>query len=75
MKLRFCWKIANFQADSKKNPEMIEFKEQKRNVLIELIDVLEDNEAVDILLNQEILAESMIMISKNVYRTFANKSK
>lgn len=54
---------------------MIEFKEEKRNVLIELIDVLDDPEAVDTLLNQEILAESMVMISKNVYRTFSNKSK
>lgn len=75
LKLRYCWKIANFQADAKKEPENQEFKESKRNVLIELIDVLEDNEAVDYLLNQEILSESMQMISKNVYRTFTNKSK
>ena len=75
LKLRFCWRIANFQADAKKNPEMIEFKEEKRNILIELIDVLDDPEAVDTLLTQDILAESMIMISKNVYRTFSNKSK
>lgn len=75
MKLRFCWKIANFQADTKKNPEEVEFREQKRNILIELIDILDNNEASSLLLNQETLAESMIMISKNVYRTFTNKSK
>ena len=75
LKLRFCWRIANFQADSKKSPEQVEFREQKRNTLIELIDILDDNEASEYLLNQEIVAESMIMVSKNVYRTFSNKSK
>ena len=31
---------------------MIEFKEQKREVMIELIDVLDDSQAVDILLTE-----------------------
>ena len=74
LKLKFCWKIANFQADSKKNPEQIEFRDKKREILIELIDILDDNEADNYLLNADILAESMEMISKNVYRTFTNKS-
>lgn len=53
---------------------MIEFKEAKRNILIELIDILDDSEAPETLLNEEVLQESMQMISKNVYRTFTNKA-
>jgi hypothetical protein len=41
---------------------MIEFKEQKREVMIELIDVLDDSQAVDILLTEDILKASMVMI-------------
>lgn len=41
---------------------MIEFKEQKREVMIELIDVLDDSQAVDILLTEDILKSSMVMI-------------
>lgn len=42
--------------------------------MIELIDVLDDSDAIDYLLNEEILKESMVMITKNVYRTFTNKN-
>jgi hypothetical protein len=41
---------------------MIEFKEQKREVMIELIDVLDDSQAVDILLTEDLLKASMVMI-------------
>ena len=51
LKLRFCWKIANFASDAKKSPENTEFKEKKRETLIEMIDVLDDNEAHEYLLN------------------------
>jgi hypothetical protein len=51
LKLKFCYKAANFQTEAKKNPEHSEFKEKKREVLIELIDVLDDNSASDYLLN------------------------
>lgn len=53
----------------------MEFRDQKRNTLIDLIDILDDNQASDYLLNEVTLAESMQMVSKNVYRTFSNKSK
>ena len=43
--------------------------------MIELIDVLDDQSAYENLLNVEILAESMGMIEKNIFRTFQNKSK
>lgn len=43
LKLLYCYNPANFQADSKKNPEQVEFKDKKRETLIELIDVLDDN--------------------------------
>ena len=75
LKLKFCHQVANFQADSKKQPEQVEFKDKKRETLIELIDILDDSEAYDTLLNESILKESMAMIAKNVYRTFSNKSK
>ena len=39
----YCYEQANFQADSKKNPEQQEFREKKRETLIELIDVLDEN--------------------------------
>jgi hypothetical protein len=48
----------------------VEFREKKREVLIELIDVLDESNAYDYLMNEDILRASMDMISKNVYRTF-----
>ena len=39
--MQFCYEAANFQADSKKNPEQVEFKEKKRETMIELIDILD----------------------------------
>ena len=75
LKLIYCHRIANFQAEQKKEPEEVDFRDKKREVLIELIDVLDESSAFDYLLNEDILQASMDMISKNVYRTFANKSK
>ena len=75
LKLKYCYPLANFQADSKKNPEQIEFRDKKKEVLIELIDVLDENQAYDHLLNKEILVDSIAMIEKNIFRTFQNKSK
>ena len=75
MKLKFCYTPANFHADSKKQPEQVEFREKKREVMIELIDILDDPNAVDNLLNEDILQCSIIMIEKNIFRTFSNKSK
>ena len=75
LKLMYCHKSSNFQADSKKNPELIEFRDKKRETLIELIDVLDDGHAHDELLSEDILRASMIMIERNIFRTFANKSK
>lgn len=44
--------------------------------MIELIDILDDGEiAEEYLHTEEILKSSMIMIEKNIFRTFANKSK
>jgi serine/threonine-protein phosphatase 2A regulatory subunit B' len=49
-------------------------RDKKREVLIELIDVLDDQDATHTLLTEEILEASMEMISRNVYRTFTNKN-
>ena len=43
LKLMYCYNPANFQADSKKDPEAVDFKDKKREILIELIDILDDN--------------------------------
>lgn len=55
MKLKYCYTPANFHADAKKQPEQIEFREKKREVMIELIDIMDDPNAVDYLLNEDIL--------------------
>ena len=43
--------------------------------MIEIIDVLEESEAVDTIINEKTLAESIKMISANLFRTFSNKGK
>ena len=44
--------------------------------MIELIDILDDGElAEEYLHNEDILRASIVMIEKNIFRTFANKSK
>lgn len=73
-KLLFCYRAANFQADSKKEPKEVEFKEKKREVLIELIDILDESPADELLHTEEILAASIEMIERNIFRTFANKN-
>lgn len=75
LKLKYCYPLANFQADSKKNPEQIDFRDKKKEVLIELIDILDETSAYDHLLTKEILVESIDMIERNIFRTFQNKSK
>jgi len=40
-----------------------------------VIDLLEEQEAPDYVINQKVLLEAMKMISANLFRTFANKSK
>lgn len=43
--------------------------------MIELIDILDDGEIAEEYLHKEdILRSSMIMIEKNIFRTFANKN-
>jgi len=39
-----------------------------------MIDVLDENEASDVLLNDKIVAEAFKMICSNLFRTFTNKS-
>mmetsp|Transcript_12771 Transcript_12771/g.21576 ORF Transcript_12771/g.21576 Transcript_12771/m.21576 type:complete len:252 (+) Transcript_12771:237-992(+) len=74
LKLIYCHKAANFQADSKKDPDLIEYRDKKRETLIELIDVLDDGNAHDELLKEEVLRLSMVMIERNIFRTFSNKN-
>jgi hypothetical protein len=38
--------------------------------MIELIDILDENQSVDSLHTEDILKASMIMIQKNIFRTF-----
>lgn len=70
----YCHKAANFNSDAKKHPEDAEFREKKRETLIELIDVLDEGSAGDLLLTEELLKESMVMIERNIFRTFTNKN-
>ena len=50
-------------------------KENKKECLIEIIDVLDESEAVDTIINEKTLAEAIKMISANLFRTFSNKGK
>lgn len=70
-KLKALYEIADF-SDQKKD---IDFKENKKECLIEVIDVIDDNEAVDTIINEKVLAEVIKMISANLFRTFSNKGK
>jgi len=70
-KLRACFDIADF-TDAKKDSE---FKENKKECLIELIDILDENEAPETIINEKVLIEAFKMIQANLFRTFSNKSK
>ena len=74
LKLLFCHRAASFQADSKKQPAEVEFRDAKREVLIELIDAMDELAADDILHTEEVLHAAMQMIEANIFRTFANKT-
>lgn len=58
--------------DAKKDTEV---KDEKKECLIELIDVLDENDAYDCLHTEQILKEAVVTIGANLFRTFANKSK
>lgn len=70
-KLKACHEIADF-GDSKKD---VDLKEAKKECLIEVIDLLDEHEAPDYVINEKVVTEGMKMISANLFRTFANKSK
>jgi hypothetical protein len=71
-KLRACYRAADF-SDSKKD---LEFKEQKKETMIDLIDTLDDtNLAPQYLFNEPILKEVIKLVETNIFRTFTNKSK
>lgn len=53
----------------------IDLKDLKKECLIELIDQIDNYDAVDYILNETVLSESMKTIAANLFRTFANKSK
>ena len=69
--MKACHTIADF-SDSKKD---LELKESKKETLIEIIDLLDEQEAPDYVINEKILEAAFKMISMNLFRTFANKSK
>lgn len=70
-KLKACHRIADF-SEAKKD---IELKEQKKECLIEIIDVLDEPEAAEYIVKERVLESAMQMISANLFRTFSNKSK
>lgn len=43
--------------------------------MIEIIDLLEESDAVETIINEKTLAEAIKMISANLFRTFSNKGK
>ena len=51
------------------------FRDAKRETLIELIDVLDEQYADELLHVESILAASIKMIDHNIFRAFSNKSK
>ena len=71
-KLKACRDhIADF-SDSKND---VDLKDIKKECLIELIDLLDSQDAPEYIMNEQILSESMKTIAANLFRTFANKSK
>ena len=71
-KLRACTVHHADFTDSKKD---VDLKDEKKECLIELIDVLDENDAYDCLHTEKIFQEAVVMIGANLFRTFANKSK
>jgi serine/threonine-protein phosphatase 2A regulatory subunit B' len=71
-KIRACQnQIADF-TDPKKD---LELKDDKKECLIELIDVLDESDATTTLLVDKVLTDAFQMIGINLFRAFANKSK
>ena len=70
-KLKGCYRLADF-SETKND---LDFKEQKKDALIELIDILDDPAAPQYLLNDLVLREAIKLIEANLFRTFSNKSK
>lgn len=68
-KLKACEKIADF-TDIKKD---VDLKEQKKECLIEIIDLLDEPKAADYVINEKVLREAIRVIKINLFRTFSNK--
>lgn len=62
-------------ADFTEPKKDIELKENKKECLIELIDILDENDAPSTVINEKVLIEAFKMIQANLFRTFSNKSK
>lgn len=71
-KIRACYKLADF-SDAKKDTE---YKDQKKECMIDLIDTLDDqNIAPQYLFNEQILKEAVKLVESNIFRAFSNKSR
>lgn len=68
-KLKAC---AHHQVDFTDLKKDLELKDQKKECLIELIDLLDE---ASYLHSEPILKEAVLTIAANLFRTFANKSK
>lgn len=69
-KLKAIYKHADF-TDSKKD---LEYKDQKKETLIEIIDILDEPVSVPYLFNNEqLLKEAVKFIETNIFRAFTNK--
>jgi serine/threonine-protein phosphatase 2A regulatory subunit B' len=70
-KLKACHRFADF-SEAKKDAE---FKEQKKEQMIDLIDILDDvANAQAYLFNEAILKEAIKLVEVNIFRTFTNKA-
>ena len=72
-KMKACYKLADF-SDIKKDTE---WKDKKKDALIDLIDILDDSNSASVgpqlLFNEQIFREVIKFVESNIFRTFTNK--
>ena len=69
LKLKYCETIFDFKQDEKANPLVAEAKDKKREVLLQLIALVDNDAGSKNVLIQQLLPKVFDMIEVNIFRT------
>ena len=69
LKIKYCETIFDFKQDEKSNPTVAEAKDKKREVLLQIINLVDSDSVNKNMLLNQLLPTVFSMIEVNIFRT------